>query len=74
MLGVLGTPRKIKLSSQYQEACILRDPAVVQWDWWHHWSTGTQVQSPAWHSELKNLALLQLQHRSQLQLRSDPLA
>ena len=28
-------------------------PAVVQWDWWCLWSTGTQVRSLAWHSELK---------------------
>ena len=27
-------------------------PAVAQWDWQHLGSTGTQVQSPAWHSGL----------------------
>ena len=45
---------------------------MAQFDQWHLWSTGTQVQSPAQHSGLKDPGLLQLQHRLQLQLGSDP--
>ena len=43
-------------------------PTVVQRDWWHHWSTGMQVQSLARHSWLKDLELCRLQ----LQLGSNP--
>ena len=28
-------------------------PTVVQWDWWHLWSAGTQVISQAWHCGLR---------------------
>lgn len=35
-------------------------PAVAQWNWWCLCSTRTQVQSPAQHSGLKDLALLHL--------------
>ena len=28
-------------------------PAVAQQDQWHFWSTGTQVRSLGWHSELR---------------------
>ena len=28
-------------------------PAVAQWDRWHLWIPGMQVQSPAWHSGLR---------------------
>ena len=45
---------------------------VAQQDRWFLCSTGTQVRSPAPHSGLKDLALLQLQCRWQLQLGSDP--
>ena len=37
---------------------------MAQWDWWHLWSAGTQIQ---W---VKDLA--QLRFRSQLRLGSDP--
>ena len=47
-------------------------PAMVQQDGWHLCSAGIQVWVPARHSGLKDLALPQLQHRSQLQLKSDP--
>ena len=47
-------------------------PAVAQRDPRCLWSTGTQIQFPAQHSGLKDLVLLQLQHRSKLRLRSDP--
>ena len=40
-------------------------PAVVQQDWWHLCSTGTQVQSPSQHSGFRA-------ERAQLCLRSDP--
>ena len=46
---------------------------MAQWGRWCLCSARTQVQSPAQHSELKDLALLQLWCRSQLQFRSDPL-
>ena len=45
---------------------------MVQRDGQHLCSTRMQVPSPAQHSGLKDLALLQLWRRSQLQLRSDP--
>ena len=35
-------------------------------------SVVVQVPSPAWHSGLKDLALLQLQHKSKLQLVFNP--
>ena len=47
-------------------------PTVVQWDWQHLCSIGMQVGSLARYSGLKDPLLLQLQHRSQLQLESDP--
>ena len=46
--------------------------AVVQGHQWHLCSTRRQVRSPAGHSGLKDPALPQLQHRSQLWLKSDP--
>ena len=49
-------------------------PAVMQWDQWLLCSTRMQVRFPAQHSGLKNLVLLQLWCRSQLQLSSDPMA
>ena len=45
---------------------------MAQWDRQHFGSAGTQVQSPARHSGLKDPVLLQLQLRSKLLLRSDP--
>ena len=45
---------------------------MVQWDWQHLQSTGMQVRSWAQHSGLRIWCCPQLQHRSQLQLRSDP--
>ena len=45
---------------------------MAQWDWQHLCSTMMQVQSPARHSGLKDLALPQQQHGSQLRLGSDP--
>ena len=44
----------------------------MQWDRWHLRSARMQVRPPAQHSGLKDLALPQLWHRLQLQLRSDP--
>ena len=44
---------------------------MAQEDQWHLWITGTQVCSgPAW--QVEDLALLQLWHRSQVHLGSDP--
>ena len=46
---------------------------MAQRDGWHPGSTGTQVQSPAWHSQwVKDLALLQLQLKLQMWFSSDP--
>ena len=45
---------------------------MAQWDWRRLCSAGMQVQSPAWHSGLKDPALPQLQHSSKLWLRSAP--
>ena len=42
--------------------------SVVQWDWQHLWSAGIYVQAQ-W---VKDLVLLRLQCRLQLQLGSDP--
>ena len=55
-------------------AQLHRVPDVVQWDLDRLclWSAGAQVPSPAWHSGLKDLAVLQLCHRLQLPLGSDP--
>ena len=47
-------------------------PALEQWDPWHLQRQDAGIGSPAQHSGLKDLVLLQLWHRSQLQLRSDP--
>ena len=47
-------------------------PAVEQWDGQCPGSTGTKVRSPAQHSWVKDLALLQRQLRSRLRLTSDP--
>ena len=46
-------------------------PAVVQMDRQHLCSARTRVRCLAWHSGLKELVLLQLWHRLQLQLGSD---
>ena len=45
---------------------------MVQRDQLHLCSARIQVGCPAQHCELEDLALPQLQHRSQLQLGSDP--
>ena len=47
-------------------------PTVAQQEHQCLHSPESQVWSPAWHSGLKDLALLQLLHRSKLQLESDP--
>ena len=47
-------------------------PAVAQQDQRHLCRPRTQVPSPAQHSGLKDLVVLQLPHRSQPQLSSDP--
>ena len=46
--------------------------AVAQLYQWHLCSARIQVQSLAWHSELKDLVLPELQHRSQQWIRVDP--
>ena len=33
-------------------------PAVAQWDQWHLGRAGVQVQSPTWHSWVRDPALL----------------
>ena len=50
---------------------IVGVPTVAQ-DWRCLWNIRMQVQSPTPAQHVKNLELLELQHRSQLQLRSDP--
>ena len=42
---------------------------MAQQDWWHLWSTRTQVRPAQW---VEDLMLLQLCYRSQLWLGSDP--
>ena len=44
------SPKKGKRKSPTELEWV---PAVVQWDWQHLWSAGMQVQSLAWHSELR---------------------
>ena len=53
---------------------MIAAPTVARLGWWCLRRAETQVQSPAWHSSLKDLAFLQLWPGSQLQLRSDPQA
>ena len=45
---------------------------MAQRDWQHLCTARMQVRSPVQYSGLKDLVLPQMQHRSQLQLRSDP--
>ena len=60
------------LTPSEEKRLIPRGPSVAQLDQHCLCRIGTWVQSPTRHSSLRDLVLPQLQHRSQLQLRSDP--